>query len=352
MAVGSEIQLLYNKQANWILEIESRKRLRLRCARQLSYFENFSDLVDDLMEKISDMKNPRYFPNSLIHRMKLRCLQPVVFCSRISEKSFNILTNELLTINNQPNVTYLIEIIIAKNSLHFFEILKDVAKIQRLKAPALKSIFSIAIMQIRMCQDFKTAKQMLVELHDLIMPFTMGQNFGIRTYAQAAIVMAHQHVLMFCQGNESNEVFRIAKTCDIINESLKFKNAARYFDVVKRDFRFTMNMGKLWTADAFYEYIPRATKMTFEEIINVDVKSHEMATLEFITEMNTEQETDVVQDELLVPVVEQMSEESMNLQQKYLPYKYQIPGAKLMETMPSVFRNVLAGDQMVRFIIP
>lgn len=324
------------------------KKLRLQAAQTLSenYPNEFPSIVEALMEDYStaSKKKPRYFPNSWIHRMKLHCLQPIVFSnSDLSERTIEILIEELLNINNQLNVTYLIEIILARHHPNIIEILKDDETVSRLKSPALKSIFAIAVMQLKMEDScklldenfFGIAELKLETTHDIILPFAMGQNYGVRSYAQAAILMLFKHVKSQFGTRKSRVMARIAKSCEVISQSMKFKNAARFLEVLKKDFRFTLKFDKILMVDTFYHFIPHATNMPFEEVIK---SSKKIDDLQFtIAEMENEPDGLVVSSELPLPTSQEPQSNPTNFQQKYVPYKSQIPGEKLLSTLPAIF---------------
>lgn len=308
----------------------------------LKFPNEFPAVIESFMEEFftASKKKPRYFPNSWIHRMKLHYLQPIVFSKTITKRTIEILLNELLNVNNQLNVTYLIEIILAKHHSGLVDILKDESIVSKLKAPAIKSIFSVAIMQLKIEDAFTLleenffgiAEMRLETMHDIIMPYVCFQNYGVRSYAQAAIVIMYKSIKSQFGSRKSDIMSRIAQSCTIINESMKFKNAAKFFETLKQDFRFTLKFSQLWTPETFYHLIPLATKMPFDEVIiceGVGVQSLKIA--EIVLESDN-----VISEELPVPTSQESTTNQLNLQQKYLPFKYQIPDEKLLLSMPSL----------------
>lgn len=336
--------------------INDKKSLRMLASELLSkkFTDEFPNIIEAYMEDFakSSKKKPRHFPNSWIHRYKLHCLQPIIYCEAITNRTVEILIHEMLNINNQPNVTYLIEIILARHCTDIVDLLKDVDKVFSLKAPALKSIFTIAVMHEKMPNSFKLvvanffgiAERRVGAIHDVILPFMMGQNFGVRSYAQAAIVMLYKHVKSLFGTRDNTIISDVAKTCKVINESMQFKNASKFFESLKQDFRFALTFEKIWRVDTFYHHIPYLTKMTFEEIVaakyceNVEIlKKTDLS--QFKIAVESENTTLVMSDEIAVPISDSSSPSSVNLQQKYLPYKYQVPGEKLMNVYPSTFQT-------------
>lgn len=309
-------------------------------------------MIEDYMETFAaaSKKKPRYYQNSWMHRYKLHCLQPMIFCKQLTQRTVDILLEELLNINNQLNVTYLLEILLAANRPNIVEILNDKEVVVKLKAQAFKSLFSIAVMQMKGEDSFKLldekffgiAEVKLETLHDAIMPYTMGQNYGVRSYAQAAILVLFRHVKsVFGHSRESPILSRIAKSCEIMTESMVFKNAARFVENLQQDFRFNMKFEDIWTVEVFYYQLPGVTKMSFDELIakfNGHGKIQSYLTLK-VAEMEPDQEAVVVSDVLEAPYQEKSTLNELNLQQKYVPYKYQIPTTKTLSIMPLLFKN-------------
>lgn len=333
------------------LSIKETHRLRMTAARIFSakFNDEFPGIIENYMEAFSkaSKKKPRYFPNSWIHRMKLHYLQPLVFCSEISKRTVNILLDELFNVNNQLNVTYLIEIILARHHPGMVEVLKDESIVSKLKAPAVKSIFSVAIMQLKIEDAFTLleekffgiAEMRLETLHDIIMPYICFQNYGVRSYAQAAIILMYKHVKSQFGARKSIVMSRIASSCSIIEESMKFKNAARFYEALKQDFRFTLKFSQILSAETFYHHIPFATKMPPEEIISCEDEASVDCSRFKVAENADESNTHVVvSEELSVSTPEESNSNSLNFQQKYLPYKYQVPVDKLIRLMPSFFK--------------
>lgn len=289
-----------------------------------SFNSEWVQIVDDFMLEYarSSKKKSGYFPNAWIHRFKLHCLQPIVFCTEISQKTIDILVDELVSSNNQLSITYLIEIILAKHYPDVTDILKDKARVVKLKSPALKSIFAIVVLQLLSEVNFEIAEAKIDAIHDLILTYTMGQNYGVRSYAQAAIVVLNEHVKSLNGARQTPVMARIARSCDTINESLQFKNAAKFFEHLRYDFRFNLKFDQIMSIASFYHQIPTVTNMPFEEIIEVDsdCESFKIAEIEI-----SNQGTLIMEDQIAIPASQREST-STNLQQKYIPFKYQVPG--------------------------
>lgn len=308
------------------MSVSDKKQLRMVAALTLStsFNSEWAQIVDDFMLEYarSSKKKCGYFPNAWIHRYKLHCLQPIVFCTEISKTTVDILVGELVSSNNQLSITYLIEIILAKHYPDVTGILKDKERVVKLKSPALKSIFAIVVLQLLSEVNFEIAEAKFDAVHDLILTYTMGQNYGVRSYAQAAIVVLNEHVKSLNGARESPVMARIARSCDTINESLQFKNAAKFFEHLRYDFRFNLKFDQIMSIASFYQQIPTVTNMPFEEIIEVDsdCESFKIAEIEI-----SNHGTLVMEDQIAIPASQREST-STNLQQKYIPFKYQVPG--------------------------
>ena len=316
------------------------------------YSIKYETIVEDLIEEFGEMskKKPKgYFLNSLVHHLKLRYLQPVFFCLYLSSKCQAILINEIININNQTNISAIIEIILAKFNVDVISLLTN-EKLD-LKSTTLKSIFAILTMQIRNETELEVVELKLQKMIELVMPYTMGQNFGTRIFAQAAIMQSCEYFKLLCEMNAPDREFKTGnEVCEMIQGSLKAKNASKYFKIAQNDFRFSLHLKKqLWTYDAIYVHILRITNMSDEAIIPKYLFSGSLdwfqsflcedKSLELLQPLENcmEPEHLVINEEL--EIVEQKAASTMNLQQKYVPYKFQIPGEKLLLSLPSIFGN-------------
>lgn len=310
-----------------------------------------NEIMQDF-EKLSKQK-PRYFPNSLMHCLKQRYLAPLVFCENISEATKTIIMNEILYQNNQPNICYLLEIILA-NSLvkreSANEIVDILASDNALKAPNLQSLFAVLFIFCRAMKNRMFAEKAI----EVILPYTMGQNFGTRLYSQITVLQLIQE-------------FDI-KSLHIVEESIRKSfqcgNAAKHFKRILEDFRYTsLNYDRLLSIDMAYHHLPRIGGMFEEEIITYELyaqacqelsefdplfyemnvidrkkfsidclmpKDCSMEKVHILTE--TKIENLVVSEDLLIN--NSIKCESVtNVQQKIIPYKFQLPSQTLLATV-------------------
>lgn len=245
----------------------------------------------------------------------------------------DVLLYELLYVNNQLNVIYILEIFFA---CHHPNILKSLQTFGKdLNSQALKSIFSIAIMQMRAINEFRKAEEMLNHMFKDVFPFAMGQNFGVRIYSLVAMVLSFKHINSLEDYVETPETNFFSNICNVILESVKHKNCLKYFDALCNDFRFTKNLMELNKQNIFYGSIPRATNMSFEEVLKDKNETFEELVA---ADVIKEGECIVLNEEIELLSGEQTKNEILNLQRKYLPTKHQIPGESLLRTLPERFK--------------
>ena len=317
-------------------ETKLKVKFRLNVAKlllKLDGEEEFSKIVGAKIVELSviSKKKVRYYPNSNIHRLKLHHFQPLYFCKNISKEIIDILVFELLRLNNQLNVIYILEIILASHLPNIVDLLNG-----DLNSQALKSIFSIAIMQMKMENDFEKAEKRLDSMFKSILPFSMGQNFGVRTYSLLTMILSYEHIKTLPNFTETATTSKMFEICNVIRESVKQKNCLKYFNALENDFRFSKDYIKLNRSQVFYRDIPKATNMPFEEIIvdgNEDFESFLAA------DMLKEGDCIVMADELEIVSDRKVNSGIVNLQQKYLPFKNQSPEENLLRTIPDRFKS-------------
>ncbi|XP_070503310.1 uncharacterized protein [Chironomus tepperi] len=330
---------------NFDEETKQKVKFRLNIAKLLLKLfgeEEFSEIVGRKITELSviSKKKVRYYPNSNIHRLKLHHFQPLYFCKNISKEIIDILIDELLRVNNQLNVIYMIEIILASHYPDIIQLLNS-----DLNSQALKSIFAIAIMQMKMERDFEKAEKKLDSIFKNILPFSMGQNFGVRIYSLLTMILSYEHIKTLSKFTETAITSKMLEITIVIQESVKQKNCLKYFNALKNDFRFSKDFMMLNRSQIFYRDIPRATNMSFEEIIedeNVDFDSFVAA------DMAKDGDCIVMADEFEIVLNEHVNSSIVNLQQKYLPYKNQSPGENLLRSLPDRFKSFDANEACLK----
>lgn len=106
-------------------------------------FFRFSTFIDDLTNYLFNLSaqlnlsKPRYYADSQQHRSKLRIMQALAVLFGRSNKAWDIrLQTALLSENNQPNVTFILELIIGAtiDPKHLTNLLAEVSRGCRIKA--------------------------------------------------------------------------------------------------------------------------------------------------------------------------------------------------------------------------
>lgn len=148
-------------------------------------------ITKDLIPKFLEIsiKKPRYFLNSEHHRLKFRCLQPLLFLgSNIPTELPQTLLHALLTQNNQQSVTYLLEIYLAHycslGSNIFSKLLKELSN-DTIKPQAAQSLISVVYLAYQSNPGiFRKDLKYIVQA---VFPHSMGQNFASRIHAQHVV---------------------------------------------------------------------------------------------------------------------------------------------------------------------
>lgn len=245
-------------------EVNYKHQGRLIFARFLSDIDEkdlqqiFDDQVDEFL-KISN-SNGKYFHDSLVHRQKLHFVQALVHLTALSDKLRNALVNEILNVYNQPNVRIIIEIVLAHFECDALKLLANDEK-------SLKSVVAIATMMIVKQETYREAYEKLTELQEFIIEKTSHRSETLHTFAQAALFKASEFISKLSR--ESNDE-RIYWTCNSIKQSLTDDRQKSLFDEYCNDLRFYNQFDKLFTVSTFYETIPKASNMPFEEIVGCE----------------------------------------------------------------------------------
>lgn len=241
-----------------------KKRLRLTSARFLSDInqKNYQKVLDKFSEKCftTTAERTKYSHCSIEHRRKLHFLQAMVHLEVLSTTLRDILVYEMTKVYNHPNVLFLIEIILGFFDYDVLELLED----DSLKAAALKSILTVASLQIRKITDYSVAKSKTVQLQDDLMPLTFHKLLAVRVHAQVALLRSCEHVKKLAK--DQKESFFVNYSYNSIVHALSGTEKT-YFDVVYQDFRFTVQPDELFTVESLYHFIPKITKMPVSEII-------------------------------------------------------------------------------------
>uniref|UniRef100_A0A1B0GM97 tRNA/rRNA methyltransferase SpoU type domain-containing protein n=1 Tax=Phlebotomus papatasi TaxID=29031 RepID=A0A1B0GM97_PHLPP len=227
--------------------------------------KKYKAVLEELLKKYDAMSKTKamYYPNSHHHLTKLRIVQgiaAIVHHTNIWRPEYlEFLLNEA----NQPSILYILELIVAQTIpdetiSHLTEMLKSA---KHLKMHSAQSIFCILYL---LCRK-KNSPDFCRTCFNAIYPWTMGQNFSCRLYAQIAILKIHK--LLSDTQSQPQEKY--------ITKSLLFSfyelsgNPEKNMERLKSDFRFNfLNENYLLSPTYIFRDIPRITGVAETEIVS------------------------------------------------------------------------------------
>lgn len=283
--------------------------------------EFFNKLIDKLINEFNKItkSKPRYFADSQHHRIKLRIVQTLSILFDFTNSSNNFLLNTILNGNNQPNVNYIIECITAK-TISSESLIKVLENLNDLKMNPLQSIFVITFFKCCQKMDFDLAEKSI----EAILPWTMGQHFSTRLYAQIT-------VLKFIEKFNFINCDKYSIIYKSIKNSLKQGNAEKNSEKLLQDFRFnSIDYQNLTSICNVFYNIPRITLMAPEELIPLVLFKNCSSDIEFQLEVkedfslnNSEHSWNKKQD--LSIITEVQENDFDNVQKKIIPGKFSLP---------------------------
>lgn len=250
-------------------QLQQDLRVRLMCVIYLYGLSKTSDteatllqlklekMLTETFEKISK-SNPRYYADSLPHRQKLRLVQGLCVVTKLTATQPYPFLHHLLQETNQPNVNYLLELLLADSSIDTLTIINSVDK-EKLKVSGIQSLF--VILWLRCCKTnyFET------EYINFLLPWTMAQNFSTRLYAQVTIAKL---IEKFYKRPDELDSCPFANVYDAIKSYVKQGNVEINMEKGMNDFRFNtiFDYTNLLTLENIFNNIPRISNMAPEEI--------------------------------------------------------------------------------------
>lgn len=160
-----------------------------------------------------------------------------------------------------------------------------------------------------------------------ILPFTMGQHFNTRLFAQIAIVKIIEKFKMNTSNHKYNSVY------EQIMHSFGQGNAKQISDKFLQDFRFTcIDCSDLLNPIYFLCEIPRITQMAKDELIPLRLVRRDESDDKF-----TFKEPYHVNINMCGAHNENVDVDSSsdNVQKKIIPMKNIVPDASLLQTLPN-----------------
>lgn len=162
---------------------------------------------------------------------------------------------------------------------------------------------------------------------DNILPFTMGQHFNTRLFAQIAIVKIIEKFKMNVSTNKYNSVY------EQIMHSFRQGNAKQISDKFLQDFRFTcIDCTDLLNPIYFLCEIPRVTHMAKDELIPWKLVRRDGSNEKFLFKGPFHVNINMCGAHNENVDVDNLCE---NVQKKIIPMKNIVPDATLLETLPN-----------------
>ncbi|XP_001237715.3 uncharacterized protein LOC4576628 isoform X1 [Anopheles gambiae] len=201
----------------------------------------------------------RYYADSITHRQKLRIVQALCVVLKLTGTQPYPVLNAMLYETNQPNINYLFELIVADSTIDTLTIWSTLRN-EQVKVSGIQSVF--VILWLRCCRE-----QALDERYiNLLLPWTMAQNFSTRLYAQITIKKLLER---FAQHNRGP----LRQIYDAVNSYLRQGNVERNIERCMKDFRFggVLDGHNLLTLANVFHNIPKVSDAPAEDVVGMDV---------------------------------------------------------------------------------
>ncbi|XP_053674346.1 probable methyltransferase TARBP1 [Anopheles nili] len=199
----------------------------------------------------------RYYADSITHRQKLRIVQALCVVLKLTGSKPYPLLEVMLYETNQPNINYLIELIVADSSIDTLTIANSLRN-EKVKVSGIQSVF--VILWLRCCQTNSLDEQYIY----LLLPWTMAQNFSTRLYAQITI---KKLIAKFSTQPIDAGPFR--EIYAAVNSYLRQGNVERNIEKCMKDFRFNsvFDYANLLTLENVFHNIPRVSAAPVEDVV-------------------------------------------------------------------------------------
>ncbi|XP_049541308.1 uncharacterized protein LOC125954772 isoform X1 [Anopheles darlingi] len=203
----------------------------------------------------------RYYADSITHRQKLRIVQALCVVLKLTGTKPYPLLDVMLYETNQPNINYLIELLVADSTIDTLTIANSL-KNERVKVSGVQSVF--VILWLRCCQTQSLDEQYIY----LLLPWTMAQNFSTRLYAQ--ITITKMIASFAAQGAEDGSLKSIYAA---VNSYLRQGNVERNIEKCMKDFRFNtvFDYANLLTLENIFHNIPKVSGAPSEDVVNTRI---------------------------------------------------------------------------------
>ncbi|XP_023223966.1 probable methyltransferase TARBP1 isoform X1 [Centruroides sculpturatus] len=222
-------------------------------------------------KQISSTK-ARHFGNSLIHRTKTRIWQIIILlepflteenCKQLLKEIYSLLVNE----NHQPSVRYFLEWTVVRIIYHYPTLEKEFTvyfhKAIEKRIGSIVSFISILIHLISVTSEQNLQEFIQTWIREII-PWTMGQNFNTRIYAQLAV----QKFMKVCQANKFENILKNYKPVFDGIRMIDNGNVSKNSQKLLTDFYFQVfNPIEHYTMETIFYDLPRLSSLSDEEWI-------------------------------------------------------------------------------------
>nr|CAD7574392.1 unnamed protein product [Timema californicum] len=312
-------------------------------------------IVERLVEKdkSASARRSRYFGDSYLHRLKHRVLQSVL----ILEPSLTVdectklktwLCDSLLGDSHQPSVRYQQEWLLVR-ILHRHTKLRSTiwdvfSQAAEKRVGSLCSFISVVYQLVRILSHDQ--ESFLDRSLQEILPWTMGQNFNIRLYAQVAL----QNLLKLCEVkgyNQLIEKYQAVQTS--LNVSLQQSNALKNVAKLTEDFYFSVfHPVQHFSLQTIFTDLPRLANITKEEWIPLSIfksKAHLPSLMAVPLENKDQMLRGLDEEEDCIKTVHD------NVQKKIIPWRSMVSQYNTSQFTPRANRTLSGGLVVVASLI-
>ncbi|XP_058121309.1 probable methyltransferase TARBP1 isoform X2 [Anopheles coustani] len=203
----------------------------------------------------------RYYADSITHRQKLRIIQALCVVLKLTGTKPYPLLEVMLYETNQPNINYLIELIVADSTIDTLTIANSLRN-EKVKVSGIQSVF--VILWLRCCQTSTLNEKYIY----LLLPWTMAQNFSTRLYAQITITK-----LIAKFSPQPIEEGPFGEIYAAVNSYLRQGNVERNIEKCMKDFRFNsvFDYGNLLTMENIFHNIPKVSMAPPEDVVGTAI---------------------------------------------------------------------------------
>lgn len=280
----------------------------------------------------------RYYADSQTHRHKLRIVQALCVVIKLTGTKPYSLLDIVLYETNQPNINYLIELILADSTIDTLTIINSL-KNDKVKVSGVQSVF--VILWLRCCKT----NYLDAEYINFLLPWTMAQNFSTRLYAQITISKLLEK---FYDKPTKPDQCPFSNIFSAINSYLKQGNVEKNLEKCMKDFRFNsiFDYDNLLTLENVFHNIPKVSGMASEDVVGTKILRECFETLR-LSEVN-------LGDALKFDYLTSERKENLflnqgfggadHIQKKIVPLKCLEPTLELLTNLPEKLRLKKKGN--------